>query len=316
MTRVLTLPGWTGSPAGHWQSHWERLDARIVRVEQDDWETPDRAAWVARLRTTLSSAAPTVLVAHSLGAILAVHAAKDAPGVIGALLVAPADVEVETLPASVRTFAPVPQEPLPFPAILVASSNDAYLPLPRARAWASAWGARLVEVGAQGHLNTASQLGTWPEGRALLTELCARAPFALDPRLQRDTHLVGESPSSLLLLMDDARDPWFILVPKRSAVTELFELTEAEQLAVSSESVLLAGAMSTVFRADKMNVGALGNVVRQLHVHHVARRLADPAWPGPVWGHSPRVERSAGERAVIVERLFSAPGLATRFHRA
>lgn len=316
MTRVLTLPGWQGSDPEHWQSRWERLDATVARVEQADWEAPALGPWLARLHEALAASdTPTVLVAHSLGCLLAVHAAPQAPSVIGALLVAPPDLEASPVPA-ITGFTPVPRSPLPFPAVVVTSADDPYLGPARAAELAGAWGARLVALGPQGHLNSASGLGTWPAGRALLRELCARAPFTLDPRLARDTHLVAHGPLSELLLMDDARYPWFVLVPRRSAVTELHELDAVDRATLAEESHALSLALAEAFTPDKVNVGALGNVVRQLHLHHVARTLGDPAWPGPVWGHSPRVPSTPVARALRVQRLFAQPGVAARFRPA
>ena len=109
-------------------------------------------------------------------------------------------------------------------------------------------------------------------------------PFQLDPRLAADTFLVGETPLSQVLLMNDARYPWLILVPRRSDVTEPFELSEADQAQLWQESMRLGEAMKAHFAADKLNIAALGNQVAQLHVHHIARFHADDAWPGPVWG--------------------------------
>ncbi len=137
--------------------------------------------------------------------------------------------------------------------------------------------------------------------------------FALDDRLRGDTHLVGESSLSLLLLVDDARYPWCLLVPKRDGVAEVFELPDDEVRALAEESALLGRAMARAFTAHKLNVGALGNVVRQLHLHHVVRQVSDPAWPGPVWGHSPRVPRTDAERRDAAARLFAEPQVASRF---
>ena len=109
-------------------------------------------------------------------------------------------------------------------------------------------------------------------------------PFQLDPRLAADTFLVGDTPLSQVLLMNDARYPWLILVPRRSDVTEPFQLSEADQAQLWQESMRLGEAMKVHFAADKLNIAALGNQVAQLHVHHIARFHADDAWPGPVWG--------------------------------
>ena len=108
--------------------------------------------------------------------------------------------------------------------------------------------------------------------------------FELDPRLAADTFLVGETPLSQVLLMNDARYPWLILVPRRADITEPFELSEADQAQLWQESMWLGQAMKAHFAADKLNIAALGNQVAQLHVHHIARFHVDAAWPGPVWG--------------------------------
>ena len=108
--------------------------------------------------------------------------------------------------------------------------------------------------------------------------------FALDPRLAADTFVVGETPLSQVLLMNDARYPWLILVPWQCDVTEPFELSEADQAQLWRESMRLGEAMKAHFAANKLNIAALGNQVAQLHVHHIARFHADDAWPGPVWG--------------------------------
>ena len=123
-------------------------------------------------------------------------------------------------------------------------------------------------------------------------------PFQLDPRLAADTFLVGETPLSQVLLMNDARYPWLILVPRRSDVTEPFELSEADQAQLWQESMRLGGAMKAHFAADKLNIAALGNQGAQLHVHHIVRFHVDAAWPGPVWGVGSAVayEEAAAER--------------------
>ncbi|ABR82789.1 MULTISPECIES: HIT family protein [Pseudomonas aeruginosa group] len=108
--------------------------------------------------------------------------------------------------------------------------------------------------------------------------------FALDPRLAQDTLPIGDFPLSRLLLMNDARYPWFILVPRREDVIELFQLDEGDRQALWRETTVLAEVLKDTFRADKMNVANLGNVVSQLHMHVIVRRRGDDAWPGPVWG--------------------------------
>ena len=171
---VLVLPGYAGSGPEHWQTLWERRHG-YVRVEQDDWERPELAAWKRRLHEAIEQAAtPVVLVAHSLGCALVAHVAGDAVAgrIAGALLVAPPDVdEIRHLMPEIEDFAPVPLAPLPFPSLVVASTDDPYAEPERARAFAAAWGARLVELQAAGHINAESDLGEWPEGHRLLEEL-------------------------------------------------------------------------------------------------------------------------------------------------
>lgn len=111
--------------------------------------------------------------------------------------------------------------------------------------------------------------------------------FTLDPRLQQDTILLGSFPLSLLLLMNDITYPWLILVPQRPDIREIFELAADDQQQLLAESSLLAGTLATLLRPDKLNIAALGNIVPQLHLHHIVRYRNDPAWPAPVWGKTP-----------------------------
>jgi diadenosine tetraphosphate (Ap4A) HIT family hydrolase len=127
--------------------------------------------------------------------------------------------------------------------------------------------------------------------------------FELDPQLAADCTVVGDLPLCRLLLMDDANYPWCILVPRRAGVREIHELAEADQAALLREVTRVSGAMQSLFAADKMNVAALGNVVPQLHVHVIARRVGDAAWPRPVWGAVPRQPYGEAEREAMVERL-------------
>ena len=111
--------------------------------------------------------------------------------------------------------------------------------------------------------------------------------FPLDPQLEQDCIVLGDLPLCRVLLMNDAQYPWCILVPRISDVEELFQLVDEMQIQVALESGILSRTMNDLFEADKMNVAALGNKVRQLHIHHVARKQADVAWPEPVWGKVP-----------------------------
>ena len=108
--------------------------------------------------------------------------------------------------------------------------------------------------------------------------------FEVHPKLAHDCITIGSFGLCRLLLMNDANYPWFILVPEREGVTEIYQLSQADQGQLLRESSLLAERLSRDFRADKMNIAALGNVVSQLHIHHIVRYRSDPAWPAPVWG--------------------------------
>lgn len=131
--------------------------------------------------------------------------------------------------------------------------------------------------------------------------------FELHPRLRQDTQTVGDYPLCRLLLMNDANYPWFILVPRRTGIKEIFELSEQDQRQFLKESSRLAEVMQKVFAADKINIAALGNMVPQLHVHHVVRFHNDPAWPNPVWGFcaaKPYTLRAQQETcAALIEHL-------------
>ncbi|WP_374323559.1 HIT family protein [Aquipseudomonas alcaligenes] len=127
--------------------------------------------------------------------------------------------------------------------------------------------------------------------------------FSLDSRLQQDTLVVGDFPLCRLLLMNDANYPWFILVPRRESVSELFQLDIADQQSLWQETTRLAEILKDAFSADKMNVATLGNVVSQLHMHVIVRRREDVAWPAPVWGRHPARAYSEEEIAGIRERL-------------
>ena len=128
--------------------------------------------------------------------------------------------------------------------------------------------------------------------------------FTLDPRLQSDTIALGRFPLSLLLLMNDCTYPWLILVPQRQGIREIFELAASDRQQLLDESCQLAAALNTLLRPDKLNVAALGNVVPQLHLHHVVRFRTDPAWPAPVWGKAPPVPYRPEEAVAFRDRLL------------
>ena len=127
--------------------------------------------------------------------------------------------------------------------------------------------------------------------------------FNLDSRLANDTLHMGDFTLCRLLLMNDRQYPWFILVPRRDAVSELFQLDSEDQRLLWQEATRLAEVLKDTFSADKMNVATLGNMVSQLHMHVIVRRKSDPAWPAPVWGKHPALPYSAQEVAEIQQKL-------------
>lgn len=179
MPSIIIVPGWRDSGPGHWQSLWAEQLPGAVRVQQDDWITPSRSAWVASItRTILAQPGPVVIVAHSLGCIATTHLPPEAVARIqGALLVAPADPERRGILAD---FAPVPYQPLPYRSILVASGNDPFCPVRTAGAYARAWGSEFVRLQKAGHINIESGFGAWPLGLALLQSLSGKNYAALN----------------------------------------------------------------------------------------------------------------------------------------
>lgn len=129
------------------------------------------------------------------------------------------------------------------------------------------------------------------------------AGFELDPRLERDSVFVADWNLCQVRLMDDARFPWLVLVPRRAGVVELDDLGEIDHTRLMHEIQRAMRTLRAVLDCDKLNVGALGNIVRQLHVHVVARRRDDVAWPGPVWGFGPARHYQAAARDELIEAL-------------
>lgn len=189
---ILTVPGIDNSGPTHWQSVWERELDDCTRADLGAWDRPSRNLWVNKLNHAVGGAGrPVILVAHSLGChAVAWWAAMERPRfanpVIGALLVAPPELEVASIDPRLSTFGPAPRAPLPFPSILVASRNDPYIQFHRARRLAQFWGSRLADAGAVGHINAQSDLGAWSFGQFLLRRLSGpgRAPNGgIDPRI-------------------------------------------------------------------------------------------------------------------------------------
>lgn len=130
--------------------------------------------------------------------------------------------------------------------------------------------------------------------------------FVLHPRLTADTTPVTDWALSRVLLMNDARYAWLVLVPRRHDAVELFDLSESDRRVLIEEIARAGRILKAVSGAMKINVGALGNLVPQLHVHVLARHSGDPAWPGPVWGHSAAVPYSTSARDALIAKIVAA----------
>jgi len=174
---ILTVPGLMNSGAGHWQTIWEAELPNCHRAELGSWDAPQRNSWISHLNHAIDRVdGPVILAAHSLGChAIAWWAAFECPQwsekIIGAMLVAPPELESGAVDPRLRGFAPTPKALLPFPSILVASRNDPYISFSRARLLAQFWGCRFADAGEAGHINADSGLGDWAFGRFLLSRL-------------------------------------------------------------------------------------------------------------------------------------------------
>ena len=170
---VLILPGIGNAGPDHWQTCWERSDPSFRRVLQRDWDHPVREEWVAVLEEAVIASGPdTIIVAHSLGCLVVSHwVVSTQQAIKGALLVAPPNPGAPAFPKEAVGFIPLPLVRLPFPSMVVASSDDPYATLAFAERCAQSWGGKLVNAGPEGHMNSASGLGAWTDGRALLQAL-------------------------------------------------------------------------------------------------------------------------------------------------
>lgn len=136
--------------------------------------------------------------------------------------------------------------------------------------------------------------------------------FTLDPRLEADSLWMGETALSQFRLMNDARYPWVLLIPRRPDLREVYHLPPEDRQRLWQESALLGETLMTLFSGHKLNLAALGNVVPQLHLHHIVRFPHDDAWPGPVWGRHPTQPYPAEAASAVCARIWAAlqPGLA------
>lgn len=171
----ITLPGIGGSNPDHWQSLWEAEELAFRRFAPESWDAPELKDWMAALDAVVSlSTSPPMLVAHSLSCLLVAHWAAHTDRVVaGAFLVSVPDPAGPHFPAKASSFHHVPEETLHFPTLILASSDDPYGDTAYARRRAGQWGATLIELGPLGHINSASGLGAWVQGRQLLSAFAA-----------------------------------------------------------------------------------------------------------------------------------------------
>ncbi|MEO9338188.1 alpha/beta hydrolase [Mesorhizobium sp. SB112] len=176
MTATLILPGLNGSGETHWQRHWLDDHDDAILVQQEHWSHPVLEDWLYNLESQLLAHPGAILVAHSLGCILAASLAgrEAAEHVAGAILVAPCDIPPtrEKHPGRIQ-FSDMPRARLPFPSILVASRDDPYMSFDTARKYSNIWGSGLVDLGNAGHINVASGFGRWEDGYALASSFKA-----------------------------------------------------------------------------------------------------------------------------------------------
>ena len=168
---IIMVPGYTNSGEDHWQSRWEAKMKNARRVQQDDWHKPVVEDWTANVISAVEEAImPVVMVAHSLGGQTLVQAVDQMSAdirskIAGAFIVAPPDVENPTIkPKHLMTFGPYPRKPLPFPSVVICSENDHFCEIGVAREMAKVWGAEFISARENGHLNSDSGHGPWPDG--------------------------------------------------------------------------------------------------------------------------------------------------------
>ncbi|CAH8283318.1 hypothetical protein EV196_102280 [Mariniflexile fucanivorans] len=173
--KLIIIPGLGGSGEHHWQSLWLKKFDNSIRVIQDDWDAPNLKNWLDKLNDSIvKHNAPIILVAHSLAVSLVLHWTNryKNPNIKGALLVAPADVDSPThTPDILRDFSWMPTSKLTFPSIVVASEDDAFVSLNRAKYFAEQWGSDFINIGFKGHINSDSNLEYWEEGQVILKTL-------------------------------------------------------------------------------------------------------------------------------------------------
>ncbi len=174
MTKYFTLPGYGNSGSAHWQTYFESQLSNCQRIEQDSWDHPNLDAWVNRIEEVLQNEdlSHTILITHSLGGMALLHWVKRFNKTVkAAFIVAPPDLEIPYEDLGLGAIPPIPSSPLPFPSLVVGSTNDHWMSLERTQHFAQAWGSELVVLENAGHINGDSGYGQWDEGLELLKKL-------------------------------------------------------------------------------------------------------------------------------------------------
>lgn len=171
---LLIIPGLGDSNENHWQSFWLQKFKNATKVVQQNWDQPQLEHWLESLHQSIQqTSGPTILIAHSLAVSLVLHylSKQQQPNIVGAMFVAPADVNSpEHTPDFLRHFSPIPTQRLNIPSLVVASENDQYMSLERAKELAHCWGSNFINSGQKGHINAESGLQDWEEGQAYLQQ--------------------------------------------------------------------------------------------------------------------------------------------------
>ena len=174
MTHYFIIPGLGNSGPEHWQTFFEQSGDNFKRINQLEWDAPDCKDWVENIEKALDGYDPSevVLIGHSLGCVTIAHwAARYGRCIKGALLVAPSDIETPAYTFPATGFDPIPLKKLPFETIVVASADDPWVSIDRARYFADCWGSAFINIGNAGHINVASGHTRWAEGLEILKKL-------------------------------------------------------------------------------------------------------------------------------------------------
>lgn len=174
MTNYLTVPGLGNSGPEHWQTYFEKSAPNFIRIQQSDWDTPTCEDWIKNIDEAISTydLSSVILIGHSLGCSAIAHwSSKYKKSIKGAMLVAPSDLEAPNYTFPTKGFSPIPLDRLHFKSIVVASSNDMWVSLDRAKYFADKWGSDFINIGEAGHINVSSGHTIWEEGLAILGKL-------------------------------------------------------------------------------------------------------------------------------------------------